>query len=300
MLVHVDTDLGGDPDDACALAMLLGWPGVEVVGVTTNLDVGGSRAGCVSQLLQLARRDEVPVVAGAEASSTTGEQFEATSNDARYWPTRPPSTPAEPGAARDLLASNVERGATVIAIGAFTNLVAIGAAPVVAMAGWIADPAAGLPDWGPAGDWNVQCDTVAAATVAACAALTLVTLPVAMNVTLRERDLPRLRAAGPVGALLARQSETYAADRNMCALAAEHRGLPDDLVNFHWDPLTAAVAVGWPGVDIEELRLATRVVDGVLEFYESDDGRPTRVVVNADADRFREDWMSSIERVSRV
>jgi hypothetical protein len=27
MLIHLDTDLGGDTDDACALAMLLGWPG---------------------------------------------------------------------------------------------------------------------------------------------------------------------------------------------------------------------------------------------------------------------------------
>lgn len=34
--VHLDTDLGGDPDDACALAMLLGWPNVEIVGITTT------------------------------------------------------------------------------------------------------------------------------------------------------------------------------------------------------------------------------------------------------------------------
>ena len=33
MRIHLDTDLGGDPDDACALAMLLGWPGVELVGI---------------------------------------------------------------------------------------------------------------------------------------------------------------------------------------------------------------------------------------------------------------------------
>jgi inosine-uridine nucleoside N-ribohydrolase len=28
--VHMDTDLGGDPDDACALAFLLGWPKYRV------------------------------------------------------------------------------------------------------------------------------------------------------------------------------------------------------------------------------------------------------------------------------
>jgi inosine-uridine nucleoside N-ribohydrolase len=41
MRVHVDTDFGGDPDDACAVTMLLGWPDVEIVGITTNLDAGG-------------------------------------------------------------------------------------------------------------------------------------------------------------------------------------------------------------------------------------------------------------------
>ena len=46
--VHLDTDLGGDPDDGCALAMLLGWPGVEVVGITTTADSDGRRAGYVN------------------------------------------------------------------------------------------------------------------------------------------------------------------------------------------------------------------------------------------------------------
>ncbi len=34
--VHLDTDLGGDIDDLCALALLLRWPeGVQLTGVTT-------------------------------------------------------------------------------------------------------------------------------------------------------------------------------------------------------------------------------------------------------------------------
>ena len=43
--IHLDTDIGGDTDDLCALAMLLGWADVELVGVTTCSDSGGSRAG---------------------------------------------------------------------------------------------------------------------------------------------------------------------------------------------------------------------------------------------------------------
>lgn len=45
VLVHVDTDFAGDTDDACAVAMLLGWPGVEVTGITTTADPDGRRAG---------------------------------------------------------------------------------------------------------------------------------------------------------------------------------------------------------------------------------------------------------------
>jgi hypothetical protein len=43
MRLHIDTDLGGDPDDACA--MVLGWPDVDLVGITTTADPDGQRAG---------------------------------------------------------------------------------------------------------------------------------------------------------------------------------------------------------------------------------------------------------------
>src|SRR4051794_19015261 len=82
--VHLDTDFGGDPDDACALALLLGSDDVEVTGVTTNLDVGGERAGCVAHYLQLAGRADVAVVAGADASLTTRRTYASTFGDVRY------------------------------------------------------------------------------------------------------------------------------------------------------------------------------------------------------------------------
>jgi purine nucleosidase len=51
MRVHLDTDLGGDTDDVRTLALLLKWPGVEVVGITTT----AVRAGYVADCLALAR-----------------------------------------------------------------------------------------------------------------------------------------------------------------------------------------------------------------------------------------------------
>ena len=35
--IHLDTDIGGDIDDLCALAMLLKWPGLEITGVICSV-----------------------------------------------------------------------------------------------------------------------------------------------------------------------------------------------------------------------------------------------------------------------
>jgi inosine-uridine nucleoside N-ribohydrolase len=305
--VHLDTDFGGDPDDACALAMLLGWPGVEIVAVTTNLDDGGTRAGCARYFLELAGRTDVPVVAGAETSLTTGERFASTYGDARCWPRSVVPAPAPPAAALDLLQTSIDRGITVVSIGAFTNLArleharpgALRDARVVAMAGGLDPPSAGMPPWGAEMDFNTQCDTHAAEVVAATARLTLVTLPAAVHAHLCGRDLPRLRAAGPLGALLARQSEVHADDIGATALARAHPGLPDDLVNFHWDPVTAAVAVGWDGAEVVERRLTTVVDDGVLRFADDERGRVTSVVVAVDGAAFAELFLDRVEAAAR-
>ena len=151
--IHLDTDLGGDTDDACALAMLLGWPGVELVGITTTADPGGRRASYVAHCLQLAGRDDIPVAAGTEVSLTTLRSAGVVTDDERHWPTTIAPRPSPPGAALDLLERSIQAGATVVAIGSYTNLAllevarpgSLGRVPVVAMGGWTGPPADGLP-----------------------------------------------------------------------------------------------------------------------------------------------------------
>ncbi len=99
MRVHLDTDLGGDPDDACALALLLGWPGVEIVGITTAIDPGGRRAAYVSHCLELVGRNDIPVAAGAEVSMTTLRVAEPYIGE-RYWPSALSPQPSRPRCAR--------------------------------------------------------------------------------------------------------------------------------------------------------------------------------------------------------
>jgi purine nucleosidase len=300
--IHLDTDLGGDTDDACALAMLLGWPGVEITGITTVADPGGHRAAYVAHLLRLAGRDDIPLAAGAEVSSTTlGRAYPIV--DERHWPADIIPRPSPPGAALDLLERSLDAGATLVAIGPYTNLALLEIAqsnslsrqPIVVMGGWVQPPAPGLPQWGPDMDFNVQWDTRAAEVVAATARLTLVTLPATLNAHLRRADLPRLRAAGPLGQLLARQSEAHGQVHEMEQLGREHPGLPDDLLNFQYDPVACAVALGWAGAAIEDARLRPRWQDGVLYFQPHPEGRSTRVVLEVDGAAFGETWLSAVE-----
>jgi inosine-uridine nucleoside N-ribohydrolase len=305
MLVHLDTDLAGDPDDACALAMLLGWGGVELTGITTTLEDRGRRAGCVRYLLGLAGRIDVSVAAGA-GTTLTGGRFEPTWGDPRHWPDPIEPLLGSPGAALDLLAASIGRGATIVAIGGLTNLAMLELAQpgtlagvdVVAMAGWFGPVPAGLPPWGPDMDFNVQCDTRAVEIVAATASLTLVPLTVGISAWLRGGDLGRLRAAGRIGRLLAEQSATYCDDNGFAELVATSPALPTDLVNFHWDPLTCAVALGWPHARIETKRLTTTVRGAGLTFDEDPRGRPHRIVTHVDAERFSDTFLRAIERVT--
>jgi len=304
MRIHLDTDLGGDPDDACALALLLGWPDVEITGITTTIDPGGWRAAYVTHLLDLVGRNDIPVVAGAAMSSTRREVALPVIGDERYWPADITPRPSPPGAALDLLQASIDGGARLVGIGPYTNLAALEllrpnsltGVEVVVMGGWVTPPRVGLPAWGPQRDWNVQWDTRAAETVAAAATLTLATLPATLQAPLRAADLPRLRDSGPLGGLLARQSQIHSVDSGKAALGPVHDGLPDDLLNFHYDPVACAVAVGWPGAVIEAMTLQTAIEDSVLRWHQSVDGRSTRVLIEVDGPEFTEVWLTAVER----
>ena len=314
MRLHLDTDLGGNPDDACALTMLFGWPGVELAGITTTIDPGGRRAGCTTALLELLGRSELPVVAGAAMSLTIRRL--AGPNEGLF-PQGVTARPASAGAALDVLERVIAAGVRIAAIGPLTNIAAIGpltnlaalellrpgalaAADLVVMGGWVDPPGPGYPPWGPERDRNLQGDTVATELVArAVGRLTLVTLPGALSAALTGRDLPRLRALGPVGELLARQSEARRDEAGYATLGRECAGLPDDLVNFHFDPVACAVAAGWGAVRTRTERLSPAVEDGVLHWRRDMRGRPIDVVTEVDGAAFTAAWLTAVERAIR-
>ena len=66
--LHLETDIVGDLDDLCALAMALNCLEGELGAVTTVSDAGGKRAGYARYVLEIAGRGDVPVAAGADIS----------------------------------------------------------------------------------------------------------------------------------------------------------------------------------------------------------------------------------------
>ena len=305
--IHIDTDLGGDADDLCALAMLLGDPDVEVTGITVSTDTMGRRTAYTRHVLELARREDIPVAGGA-AGLLGIAPVEFVDHDARFFPEfdfEAPIVRDSPGAALKLLSRSIEAGATVIAIGPYTNLAALEAmrpgslrrAPLAVMGGYLGAPGGGYPQWGPGMDFNVQADRVASRVVFEQGDPLITPLLMCMDVALETGDLPALEAGGPLSKLVALQGRLQFADSGFERLVAENPALPRDMVNFHWDPLACAAALGWECIMISEVPLALVERDGWLAFEEQAGAPLRRIVTAVDVAAFRSRWLERVVRV---
>lgn len=306
--LHLDTDIGGDIDDLCALAMMLTWPNVDLLAVTTNQDNDGKRAGYARYALQLAGRADVPVAAGADASLDCYRIYPGLPDEAAYWPEPILPAPGPLDAALDQIQRSIEQGAIIAAIGAYTNLALLEKrtpgilrnANLVLMGGYLFPPREGYPAWGNEMDWNIQNDIGSAQIVIEHANPLLVPLTVTVETGLRRAHLPALRGAGPLAQLIARQAEAFAIEYdNEAQYGQTCAGLPEDIINFQHDPLACAIALGWlDDVEISELPLRLSVEDGWLVQRVVAGGRPTRVVTQVNGERFSQFWLERITQGS--
>jgi len=303
--IHIDTDIGGDIDDLCALVMLLRWPDVQITGITTVAEDNGRRAGFVDYLLTLANRRDIPVAAGAEVAA--GYYRYASLGyppDDVNWPggvTRHTNPLDE---TLDLLKRSIDQDAILVGIGPFTNFRlldekypgSLARARLVLMGGFVYDIPDGYRQFSKQDDYNIQVDVPSALHVLRHAHPLLVPLDVACQTALRRSYVPRLLESGPLGALIGRQAEYFAETEHWAEqFGATCARYPADIVNCQYDPLACAIALGWDrGVDIAEVPLRFEVRDTFL--YERPDpvGRPTRIVIAADGDAFNEDWLSVV------
>jgi purine nucleosidase len=304
--VHLDTDLGGDIDDLCALAMLLRWPeDIDLTGITTVAEAKGRRAGYVRVALRLEGREEIPVAAGADVSTGFYRYAElGYPLEERYWPepVSPSSNPTED--AIRLLKRSIEQEATIIGIGPFTNLYLLDreypgilkGANLFLMGGFIYPIRAGFPQWGNSMDWNIQVDVQSAKHVLENSNPTLIPVTVTVETALRRAFLDDLRAAGELGGLIARQAEAFASDEEIGRKYGETcEGVPKDMLNFLHDPFACAIALGWKeGVVISEIPLRMEVREGWLHEIIDPAGKPTKVVTGIDGNLFNEFWVKTI------
>lgn len=307
--VHLDTDIGGDIDDLCALALLLTWPNAEITGITTVLEDHGKRAGYARYALAQAGRSEVPVAAGADVGLGSFRLREyGFPSEERYWPDPVLPAPGPLEAALDLLQHSIEQDAIVVAIGPFTNLSLLERrspgvlrhATLCLMGGSITPAPPGFPAWDYKMDFNVQADCSAAKHVLESADpdhITLVPIEVTAQTALRRAYLPALRQAGPLCQLVARQAEAFARDwRNGEQYGRTCAGLPDDIINFQHDPLACAVALGWGGVTVESLPLMLALEGEWLRMQIGRSYRRIRVVTRVGPSDFNTFWLDTVTR----
>jgi inosine-uridine nucleoside N-ribohydrolase len=302
--LHIDTDIGGDIDDLCALAMVLEWPNAELVGVTTVSDDEGKRAGYARYVLELANRSDVPVAAGADVALGCYRGRPGFPDESVYWPEPISPAPGPLDDALSLLQQNIEQGATIVAIGPCTNLSLLDrrspgilhGANLYLMGGFVFPPREGFPKRTGDSDYNIQVDAPSALHVVESSSPTLVPLSITVETWLRRAYLPALKQSGPLARLIATQAEAYAIDENKeerygRAFAA----IPDDTINFQHDPLACAIALGWnDGVDIRQLPLKVEIENGFLRERIDESGKPTNVVTRIDGAAFSEFWLSTV------
>jgi len=200
--VILDTDIGGDIDDAWALGFALQSPDLDLVGVTITDGNTPARAKVACKLLHVGSRDDVPVAVGRKTNNSNDFQF-AWAED---------FTAKQPVAqsAADFIVDTVRKnpGAiTLVAVGPLQNVAdALRKEPnlgkmlkrVVLMSGSIG-PSAWQPQSMP--EWNVV-ESTADAQVVYAAGLPITTVPLDSTTYVQlkeeERDVLRKRDT-PVG-----------------------------------------------------------------------------------------------------
>lgn len=298
--IHLDTDIGGDMDDLCALAMLLKWPDLEITGITTVTDEQGRRAGYVQYVLNLAGRRDIPVAAGADVSAGYYRFNPEYPPDHENWPEPVTPRPGPSDVALSLLKSSIDKGATLVGIGQFTNFMLLDRkypgilkhANLFLMGGYVYSAPPGYPQWDNEMDYNVQIDIASARYLLEHAEPTLVPITITCQTALRRAYLPRLAHAGLLGELIVRQAQVCARyEQNERIYGETYPELPRDIINFQHDPLACAIALGWrEGVEISTVPLKLETRDGRLHETPSTVGIPTRVVTQVDGNAFSAYW----------
>lgn len=160
--IILDTDLGGDIDDAWALAFLLCRPELDLRLVIGTSGDTTYRAGLIRRMLAAAGRRDIPVIPGIPTEFNPVRQNDLEALTDEKW---------DHADFRKEMTKIIEESAepvTIIGIAPLTNLASwleghadlAAKVDLVLMSGSINENALGVP--GAAPEWNVVCDVAAA------------------------------------------------------------------------------------------------------------------------------------------
>lgn len=128
MKLWIDTDIGGDIDDALALLYAMSSPDAEIAGVSTVFENTYARAEIASSLLIAGGKENVPVYAGCgvpyAATTVHRLRIDPSAMPKTYVPELFAGAPVEKENGVDALAAALSRGEKmkIVTLGALTNI----------------------------------------------------------------------------------------------------------------------------------------------------------------------------------
>ncbi|MDY2880235.1 MAG: nucleoside hydrolase [Candidatus Borkfalkiaceae bacterium] len=201
MKIWIDTDVGGDIDDALALLLAMSSPETEIVGVSTTFENTYARAEIASSLLIAGGRPDVPVYAGYgvpyRAVKVHGIPVDPEKLPKTYDPALFAGAPVRKENAVDALAERLreEEGIRIVTLGALTNI-----ARLIDLYPDVINRIEGLYIMGGAqklnlNEFNLTCDPEAASAVfRSPVRKKIVTLDCTFRCKVEEKDVARLAA----------------------------------------------------------------------------------------------------------
>jgi len=284
--VYIDSDLGTDVDDALALSLAALDPRFDLRGVATVNGPVRERAAQVRGILDLCRRDDVPVAIGQSDPLSGVATFAmpvglVADGPIGHLPTDVPS--AEELLVEVLRAATPDAPVHICVIGAMTNVARdLAAHPELfdrvaalhVMAGHVG--ADQIPEF------NLNGDDVASRTLHALP-LPIVLAPydVTARMALTDDDVARIGACGELGQALHRQMGRWTK-------------FVHGRVLLH-DPLSVLDVVDGEVAHKETMQLSLQGGPGALFYVESALGRPVSVIRDADVTNLRETIVSVLE-----
>lgn len=300
--IILDTDMGGDVDDAIALSLAMRAPEIDLALVTTVSADTIVRARIARKLLQLDGHDGVMVAAGCSRPLLRRSSPQLDGHEGRgLLLDERDGLPIAEGHAIDYiikLIMSCSEPPTLVTVGPLTNIalavikepaIIQRVAEVVIMGGYIYPAVVGNQVLGVKADYNLVCDPEATQIVLEAGwPIVLVPIEITTRVWFDDADRARLRSAGtPLADALSTQIDIWLQVLKQ-ALTQPGSWPPEAARAFLHDPLALATAFDHRFVTLTPLHIRVYMEDGVPRTLPDPLKTPNMLVAtDVDAPAFR-------------